>query len=616
MPISAARARSSTGERLPLTLRMLAGAWAANRSSAPIEAEARDHWTWLALKWIEERPRHVRVLGPDDFLRRTVLPTTVGQYIIARWAESGPAIVPLYTYALERGLFGDVNLLAQVALVLGADRATELSDDETDVAIRLLTGQHEFDAAEALYRERADRLDDGVRARAATAVIEGWEQAGLPRRAWAVVEQLLEQGGDKLYGRLDAATEIELRNEIGNTARLLKAYDFALYQYREALRRLPESPTAKKHEFMMTAHAGAVFLDKGQFRTALALFHELLDNFELSAFERADVLRSVGAALSAMGIDHVAAGVLELARSTLEPVAASFPAAALRIASELMRVHGALGSLPRAIELSRDVEQLARELADDIQVTEALVMRARAMRGQGDDGWEAAAADADSTLAQGGGARREIGTDALTRLALDLAALREDLAAAESIVAGLNRAGLPGLERLIATRGVTGRIGGSGAEIRRAWNAALSEMLSDELLAIADVDDLKALRRLRGWTAEWGPSTRPTAAHASYSQRPSSSPAFSPATSRGILRVGPTWSGCSTRGGSSRRRAATSRSCSPFRVSGGCESRSRGRTATRLSSSGTAFELDRIRDEVAAVTKRGHPRGDPLASAI
>lgn len=482
---------------------------------------------------------------------------------------------------------------------------------EAEVKIRRLTAVGKLEQAESLYRAKSPGLPGPGQVAAVAAVAEGYEQVGRLAEAQRIIDEFGEPNA--VTTELPPEIDIGFHNTRGNVFRRNGRVREALIEYAVAAKRLPEARDQQRWSFTVFANWAYGLQQVEAHRAALQVLAPLLF-LDLPPAREADVLTLMANSLGELGQYETALEQAENALARLGDPDDAVEDVRARVLASLTTAAARVGDSIRTLAAAQELADLARNRGDQWQVASALATAANAARVAGNGAAPRLTAEAQAALADAR-ANSDItvndaeATDIKARILEDLG----DVSGLERLLADTTSPSFSVLTSMIGLRARRGELERAKRELHAAWTLLLGRVFGGEL-DLADVERLRSVSQLRGWTAE--------RAFQAYDREGGHGLELLAAAELAASLVAGylTWP--------SGARVDPARLLDPrwllaeaadaaivFAVQGERNVRIvllRG-SDEEVVLEWDGFELDAIRDEVAAITRRSRPEGDPLA---
>jgi hypothetical protein len=474
----------------------LVAAWAADRHGTRLPDRQRLRFSRYSVAWVDSHGPQAEGLGPPDFLQRALDAAIVELAIDAIQRESPPDAARVTRVFTAWYVIEDFDALRRTTAMLGTqerERQAAAIAIDSDLAeptrIMILHALEDYDRVTEVFRTRLGTLPPTEAADMAAMAIEAFEQSGQFERAHGLLQEYLRVHPSHEWTALPAPAEVRLRNVAGNTLRGIGAPLRALIEYTLAALRLAEPGITAAGHWLVHGNAARCLGYLGQHKAAFHLALQLAENVPLSAWEQHRVLIDLARYAECGGLHEYAHALLLAAWDGMR-VESDFGFKRPELLLGLARTASYCGNHASALEFARQAATFARDqhLADD-EAT-ALIEAATAARALGDPAWSELARQAEPLIRPG----------RLTARA-DLAALRGDRRTLAKLA--LRKPGL-GPRQLTALAGLLldeGKLTEARVAIGVAWALELADALRDDDIDARDVDLFHGLRWLRDLTA-------------------------------------------------------------------------------------------------------------------
>jgi tetratricopeptide (TPR) repeat protein len=602
-------------------------AWFHDRMRQPLPVETQAAWVANLLVVLERWSAEGRELPVDTaFLKRTVQPELVWEVLTNQQADPG-RFAQLVAVAVDAGLLSGIELTRFYGFVGTPEerraRATQTADqlgtESTAEALALLDAHGLVDEAEALVLRRlADLVGARNGPRAVSRAMRVLSDAARPQRALDLYERFWKARQAAASGPLAADDAIFLLRETGVALRLIGSPASAIAWYKRAEERLPESRDPEAQEALLCRQMAVSARDLGLFTLTTTYARRGLE-LTSDPGMRGDLLATLASGLMYQGDFEDALHALQDAVRFSDRETFADPETTAGQLTQLAQAYLLLGQDEAAMDAARRAAALAASTRSEslrrifVTASSTALMAtaaARLERPDADALLDAAEAAGDEGASLSAAAPAWAETSVLVRA--QVSALRDDVAAIEATIRDTPRLAME-LTGLLAEAHLRRQRWQDGQEaLERAWGLAL-KYVTQQVAGEGDpVGALRASVELRAWTGEV----------AMHKLERGTDDGFVAAELQSSVVAGlRSWphekrqAACDLLADGSSLLAALG---SDIVVVAAVRGRDRGalvcagpRGREVLATSDNA-ELERLQQELLAVTRRGHPRGSPL----
>ncbi|HEV2257119.1 MAG TPA: CHAT domain-containing protein [Streptosporangiaceae bacterium] len=271
-------------------------------------------------------------------------------------------------------------------------------------------------------------------------------------------------------------------------------------QYRIASGRLGEPGITGAHRWLIHSNMAKVLADMGQFRSAFKLLMGFVEHEPLSAWEQRRSFLDLGKYAEGGGLYDYAQSFLLAAWDSMQSES-DFGHKRLELLTALTRSASNNGDYASSFKFAQQAAGLARNQGRRADEIDALISAARAAHHLGDPLWLQLADQAEQQIAVRTADGSSHADSHLLAARADLAALRGDSATLAELVATMPEPGAGRLTRLAQLLMDAGEIDPAGEAISRAWRVELDRALGDQDIDVRDFNTFSGSRLLRNLTA-------------------------------------------------------------------------------------------------------------------